>query len=202
MNTIARTAAPLCLTHNTRYIQKGQKWAARLVTNPDSQFSWGTFQKQKVSILLVQALSPMTQSHCAFCDINKVMKGGVRPTVEHYSPKTATPLIAYFWSNLFLCCDQCQEYKNNLFHNSLIKPDRPGYNFDDYFILDFATGELLPHPAFPHNTIAAQQTISLYGLNNDSRPQLRLDEVIAYNNTIPTGQVLDNFSFRFFITRS
>jgi len=202
MNPIIRVAAPLCLSHNARYITKGQKWATRLAANPNSQFSWGKFQKQKVSSLLIQALRPMTQSHCAFCDINKVMKGGVRPTVEHYNPKTSQPLLAYFWSNLFLCCDQCQEYKNSLFHIDLIKPDRPAYLFDEYFILDFASGDILPNPAFPQNLIAAQQTIILYGLNKDSRPQLRLDEVIAYNNTIPAGQVLDNFSFRFFITRS
>jgi uncharacterized protein (TIGR02646 family) len=202
MNPIVRAAAPLCLSKDGRFKKKCKKWEVRYAANPNSQFAWGKYQKQKVVDLIIDALTPMTQKHCAFCDISKVIKGGVRPTIEHYVPKSVKPLLAYVWSNLFLCCHQCQEYKNNLFHKELIKPDRVTYNFDEYFIIDFATGELQPNPAFPQNITAAQQTILLYGLNEDGRPQLRLDEVEAYNNTVPVAQILDNFSYRFFISRS
>jgi uncharacterized protein (TIGR02646 family) len=202
MNPIVRAAPPLCLSDKRRFIKKCRKWQERYSTNPESQFAWGRYRKQNMGALIIEALIPMTQSHCSFCDINKVIKGGIRPTIEHFVPKTLKPLLAYVWKNLFLCCDQCQEYKNDLYHKALIKPDMASYKFDEYFIIDFATGELHPNPTFPQNVMAAQQTILLYGLNKDSRPQLRLDEVTAYDNTVPAAQILDNFSYRFFISRS
>ncbi len=202
MNKIVRAAAPICLTYRNNYRKKGRRWQTRYASNPNAQFSWGTFRSQKMSLLIINALSPMTNNHCSFCDKNNVIKGGDRPTIEHYKPKTRWPLLSFVWNNLFLCCYQCQEYKNNEFHNELIKPDRISFDFDHYFIIDFATGNLFPNPAYPQNIPAAQETIRIYGLNEDARPILRKKEVDAFNNTIVSARNIENFSYRFFILKS
>ncbi len=135
---------------------------------------------------LVMELSKLTANHCCFCDILPVSKGEIRPTVEHFRPKSKEkfPHLAFSWENLFLCCDQCQSYKLGKYDILLLKPDEPGYEFEQYFDINFKEGTLQPRSSQnDEQNKRAAITIDLYGLNKDNRPTARKRELKKYVGT-------------------
>lgn len=192
-----RTAAPSWL------IAKAPNWNSRFVANRDKnanfKFSWTTHNKQKINKLLLPLLSAMTQQHCSFCD--SFPMGEIIPnTIEHFRPKSSFPHLAYEWTNLYLCCGNCQE-KNENYSPLLLQPDAANYNFHDYFSYNFRTGELEPNLASSTNRQdRAAKTIELYKLNEFGRPQSRKRELDKYTSCQknPVNTLTeDDFSYRY-----
>lgn len=191
------------------HIRKGKQWKSNYKLNRNAgAFQWGTHTiagtRHRLYDLLINDLCNITENHCFYCDRKQVVKGGVRPTIDHFYPKTKLPIQAYTWNNLFLSCDTCQGYKRDLFYrNILLKFDTIEYNFDDYFMLDFVTGKVLTRPdiSWEHRR-KARLTLTILGVNKDGRETMRLEEIEAYSISDPLHRVIDRFSFRYFIQRT
>lgn len=198
MERITRIAIPPFLFNN--YKVWGRQWEALKRANPRARFQWCAHGGMSVNHLLLPDLQTMTDYHCSFCDIGRLEEGVIEPTIEHFKPKAKHPLLAYHWENLFLCCYSCQKKGSN-FTKDLLKPDRVNYSFDDFFIIDWASGEIHPRHLAPDiRYSAAFNTIDLYGLNKGGKPRARLKELELYQQGNTPN--INDFSFRFFISRA
>jgi uncharacterized protein (TIGR02646 family) len=199
MERIERTDAPDWLKE--KWQEWGEKWAARYAkTKTGKSFKWGGYNN-KVYKDLLPVLSAMTKYHCSFCDAYPLGRR-LEPTIEHFKPKTKFPGEAYKWENLFLCCRLCQK-KGEAFDERLLKPDNEDYSFDKYFDIDWATGELIPNPdASADDRERARITINLYRLNDNGKPEDRLEELTQFDVLKELENLdIDKFSYRFFIKR-
>lgn len=146
-------------------------------------------------------LNEMTDGHCAFCDGGDL--GAVsRGTIEHFRPKSLPEFrrLAFQWDNLYPCCDRCQSEKRADFDNLLLVADEPDYRFEDYFIVDYATGEIQPNPLVSgNNQQRARLTIDFYGLNISVRMHCRKKELKRYRQRDIEEDVLNDFSYRYFL---
>jgi uncharacterized protein (TIGR02646 family) len=133
-----RPPAPQWLADN--YERWGRQYQAKR-DDPDkkNEFRWAVYQKQKVNARLLPVLREMTKRHCSFCDCHLR-----RETIEHFRPAAKYPLESYLWSNLFICCFDCQA-KYDEFDDKLLKPDDDDYEFKRYFFYDYTTGEIKPN---------------------------------------------------------
>ncbi len=196
MEKIKRPDAPVWLKENWK--QWGEEWESRYAINNNSSFYWHTYKKRKTWDLLIELLSELTRNHCSFCD-GYPMGKRIPYTIEHFKPKTRFPLQAYQWENLFLCCGLCQE-KGDDYDERLLKPDEDYYNFDRYFDIDWANGELIPNRgASEEDRERAKITIRLYRLNSNGKPEDRLEELKKFDQM--SNPEIDRFSYRFFIER-
>jgi uncharacterized protein (TIGR02646 family) len=196
MEKIERTNAPGWLNKNWK--KWGADWATRYgTTQKSSSFQWRQFKK-KGRKDLVRELAAMTRDHCSFCDAYP-MGSRIPYTIEHFRPKTKFPQEAYKWENLFLCCGLCQE-KGEEFDECLLKPDEDYYSFEKYFEIDWPTGELIPNvDASEEDQERARITIRLYRLNNNGKPEDRLEELEQFEQM--NSPDIDKFPYRFFIKR-
>ncbi|EKS6929059.1 MULTISPECIES: HNH endonuclease family protein [Enterobacter] len=146
-------------------------------------------------------LTAMTQEHCAFCDGGDL--GAMsRETLEHFRPKSREEFyrLAYQWENLYPCCDRCQSEKLEKYEDALLIADVAGFVFNDYFMVDYLTGEILPNSkASAANQHRAERTIEIYGLNVDQRKTIRKKELKRYLQRDEKTDVLDDFSYRYFL---
>jgi uncharacterized protein (TIGR02646 family) len=190
MMPFIRSAAPNSLKYN--YNRFGKHWEVRKKAKANAQFNW----RGIYDVALGQLLSD-SHNHCAFCDLRPLRQMGA--TIEHFKPKSLHPLLAYFWYNLFPCCSNCQK-KGEAFHKKLLKPDVDGFEFNDYFIYNYSTGELEPNPSVNlQNQERAMITRELYRLNDFERPEERKQVLESYLLQQSVGLMLDknDFSFRF-----
>jgi uncharacterized protein (TIGR02646 family) len=186
-----RSATPQILKDN--YKRLGKNWEKRKKAKPNATFNWA---KSVYDIVLKQLLDD-SHNHCAFCDQRPLRQMGA--TIEHFKPKSIHFLLAYFWYNLFPCCSNCQK-KGEAFSKLLLKPDVLDFDFNDYFIYNYSTGELEPNPAVNvQNQDRAKITRELYRLNEFERPEERKWVLEKYLEQKEAGLMLDknDFSFRF-----
>ncbi len=190
---------PACPDHLTECWEAlGLRYEAAKKANPKYKFYWfTTFRYEETRELLLA----MTKNHCAFCDGGDL--GAMsRETLEHFRPKSRPEFhrLAYQWENLYPCCDRCQSEKHEQYDDALLIADAVGYAFEDYFIADYSTGEILPNPlASAVNQSRADKTIELYGLNIDVRKTIRKKELKHYLQRNPDTSILDDFSYRYFL---
>jgi uncharacterized protein (TIGR02646 family) len=187
-----RSAAPDILKDNYKTFDK--RWEIRKKANTDAQFNWRGVYTVALTQLLIDS-----QNHCAFCDLRPLRQMGA--TIEHFKPKSLHPLLAYFWFNLFPCCSNCQK-KNDAFNRLLLKPDVSNFEFNDYFVYNYSTGELEPNPIVnSQNQERAIMTCELYRLNDFERPEERKQVLESYLEQQNKGISLDknDFSFRFML---
>jgi len=196
MNKIERTPAPKWL--EKKWEEWGRQWAQRYAaTHRSSIFKWRQYQNKNDKELR-ELLALMTKNHCSFCDAYP-MGRRIPYTIEHFRPKTRFPLLAYKWENLFLCCGICQQ-KGDAFDERLLKPDEDEYHFDHYFVINWESGELMPNEGQNvGNQIRAKITIQLYRLNENGKPEDRLEELNKWPDSAKPN--IDEWAYRFFIER-
>ena len=176
MRGFERLPAPDFLLEKFHYW--GVQWEKRHSENPSAQFNWRQIDGEKVRDLLLVPLKKQTSAHCSFCDCYPVSPPG-DDTIEHFKPKSAYPLEAYCWENLYFCCNHCQK-KGADYDVRLLRPDAEGFRFEDYFRWEYSTGELKPNPeSSSENQRRAEITIELY-LLNVRHPELRRMELRKY----------------------
>lgn len=173
-----------------------QKFIAAKARNPKYKFSWyAPFQYDYTLSLLFE----MTQGHCAFCDGGDIGAES-RRTIEHFYPKSEYKELAYQWTNLYPCCDQCQSQKLERFDPHLLAPDSNGYHFDDYFTVNYRTGAIEPSGfANAENQYQARVTIEHYGLDLEERRKARQKELKRYQQRDRDTDIKDDFSYRYFL---
>ncbi len=198
MMKLERSPAPEFLQQN--YKAWGHEFVEQRKQNSSHRFSWKSYEGKKVDKLLKPILVAMSKNHCSFCD-SYPLGTASRQTIEHFRPKSQYPHLAYVWHNLFLCCDVCQSAKNERFDRKLLKPDKPEYYFEKYFVLNYKTGEIEANPsASESDQNRAKITIEMYGLNKTERQHSRLHEYKKYQKLCDDKDFcLDDFSYRFFL---
>ena len=188
-----RSDAPNILKAN--YKRLGRQWEKRKKANIKAQFTWG----KGVYVVILPQLLIDSHNHCGFCDLRPLRQMGA--TVEHFKPKSLHPFLAYVWHNLFPCCSNCQK-KGEFFSRLLLKPDVVGFEFNDYFVYNYSTGELEPNPSVStQNQDRAEETRKLYRLNDFERPEERKQVLELYLKLQQAGSLIDknDFSFRFML---
>jgi len=201
------SAAPLCLTKQVsgepNFLRKGKAWKIRYERDGDANaFSWGSHQYKNNSEHIVEALSPISQNHCFYCDVNRLVYGVMRPEIDHFCPKTNRPIKAYYYQNLFLCCSTCNGYKLTKYNRkALLKFDDPYYTFDKYYFLDFDSGEVRVRKDVSWTEQKqARYTLFVLGINKDARPVTRRKELDKYLDS--RNPQINDFSYRFYINRA
>lgn len=199
--------APACLTTVTggksNSLKKGLAWKANYATHQDSKrFNWGQFNKTNISELLVKNLGLISNQHCFYCDINRVIPMINRPEIDHFCPKTIRPIKAYYYPNLFLSCSSCNGSKSDKYNKKyLLNFTDPNYIFDDYYLIDFATGKIQTRLDIGYlERYKARYTLVVLGINKGARPKIRRDELNSYNSS--SNKNLSDYSYRFFIRRA
>ncbi|WP_318388819.1 hypothetical protein [Enterobacter sp.] len=176
----------------------GLQYKAAKSKNPKYKFAWyADFRYDETRKLL----TTMTKGHCAFCDGGDL--GAMsRETLEHFRPKSRQEFyhLAYQWENLYPCCDRCQSEKLEKYDDALLIADAADYIFEDYFMVDYSTGEIQPNAiASASNQYRASRTIEIYGLNVDARKTIRKKELKRYLQRDEATDFLDDFSYRYFL---
>ncbi len=193
MKKTLRTPTPPCLKGNSKNWGKGYK--NYLVLKPKSTyFGWHGCYNQ-----IEDALFRMNVNHCSFCDIRPLRASG--PTIEHFKPKKQYPSFAYYWSNLFYSCSNCQK-KNKRFSLKLLKPDEVNYEFRYFFTYNYTDGWIKPNFARSNaEQERAKITIKFYGLNKWGRPDERVKERNDFLEDRKLGKIKDtnDYSYRFIL---
>ena len=173
----------------------GLRWEQRKATKPDAAFHWHKLDGEPVNHRLLPPLKRQTQDHCSFCDGFPVAPPGL-DTIEHFRPKDKFPREAYHWTNLYFCCPHCQQ-KGADFHEGLLQPDSPDFEFDRYFRWDFTLGKIeVNETAPPTEQQRAATTIKLYRLN-EKHPVQR--KIWAQRRLKLGDDPLDTFPYRNYI---
>ena len=199
MNKINRTKIPECLR------EKAEEWTADLIEKRKTKaryWYWHKYKKQKVSQLLSEELSEMTNFHCSFCGIYPLKQFAGGRSIDHFKPKTKFPEKAFDWNNLFISCSDCQNIKGGNFPDiEPIKPDNPNYNFDYWFKINWENNFIIPNTlrTLSEQNIA-QKTINWLGLNKGERPDARNDELEKYRSSDISN--VQKWSYPYFLERA
>jgi uncharacterized protein (TIGR02646 family) len=134
--------------------------------------SW-TQLKGSICYQAVRAeLEKVSGVRCAFCD--GFLRETSSSTVEHFRPKSKFPNLEIQWDNLFPCCSFCQSAKLDRFDELLLKPDAAEYQFLNYFLCNYQTGDIEPNlTKDQYQQARADYTINLYKLNSPERCEAR-----------------------------
>lgn len=163
-------------------------------------FSW----RRNCHAPIKNYLKKINQEHCSFCDVFPFDSS--KETIEHFRPKNEYPLQAYDISNLFYCCDKCQSCSNKKYVSN-VKPDHPGYDFDDLFYIDLEYFEVKVIENLEidniHLFIKANAFLERYCINSKERivrrksiyRNLKNYKISEYGK--PNARLRDEFSFRY-----
>jgi len=143
-------------------------------------------------------LMELSQHHCMFCDCILHLSE-YTPHIEHFKPKNIFPNLESTWHNLFVSCPKCNSNKGNKYPTlKPLKPDTKDYSFDYWFEINWKTYEINPNSLRSEaEKNRAKITIEWLGLNKESRPHARNEEVNRYD-----GSNLNDWSYRVFIERT
>ena len=192
-----RPSEPDVLRENAA--QWNADWARKVkVENKKSKdFHWHQRNNQSVRDLILPALQEMNQRHCSFCDAFPLLGQSLEP-IEHFKPKITFPEEAFSWSNLYYCCEHCQNSKKSVWNSSFLRPDASDYEFDVYFEFDHTTGQMRPNQSSDEKAqTRARETINAYDLDGKSRRDRRKRRLRAWQRSL--GGSLDDESDRDFL---
>lgn len=189
------------------------KWKAKATTNPGADIYWPDAVREPV----LKRLIKQTQEHCSFCDAFPV-QGVSKNEIEHFVPKKRPTGAtedddffrseAYAWRNLFYICSCCNgTQKGTQWNSLLLKPDATAaqdgydYEFAIYFECDRRTGKLEAwRHASDDDKKRANETIRIYGLNEEKRPRWRREAWHRWRKDGCPTTGLDRRPYRFFLT--
>ncbi len=168
----------------------------------------GHFKKIKnytypsVKQIIRDELMNQTDNHCSYCDC-KLRIPEYTPEIEHFIPRAKRISLETAWFNLFITCPKCNEKKRGYYPPiKPLKPDSIDFCFDNWFKINFETGELEPKPNISAKMKQRVEiTIKWFDLNNEDRCFSRREELDNYKySTRPNKNILDS-SYPFFIER-
>lgn len=200
MMELVRLAEPDFLREKSK--QWGQEYAEKKASNPKYEFRWKQFNLRSVRDLIVEALKPMSNNHCCYCDGGYPLGSSAQNTLDHFRPKSRPEFykLVYSWTNLFIACNICQQHKGSKFDENLLKPDEATYQFETYFLINFNNGEIEVNPrASLDDQKRAEVTIDILGFNEDPRPHSRRTEYKKYQAASTANRDTDTYNYRFFL---
>jgi uncharacterized protein (TIGR02646 family) len=154
-----------------------KRFVTRRQKNPAAEFSWPRRKKQSIASTIVEALEPLTDAHCSYCD-GFPIDALARKEIDHFEPKTRAPHLVLEWTNLYLGCTACNGAKGETWDAALLRPDDPSFSFAAFFLVDELTGRLVPNPAASEeDRRRADVTIKCFALQRPGLCSLRAQEV-------------------------
>jgi uncharacterized protein (TIGR02646 family) len=152
------------LTPNERFRLAQKQTVANGYTRRDPRIepTWKNFRRTKIGKAVYRALDATFRSKCVFCERANAK------TADHFYPKERYPRRMFRWSNLLLCCGECNPAKGHFFPFTdgrpvLLDPTRDDPL--DFFTWDFVTGAMVASTDPARATRAAV-----------TRDQLKLDD--------------------------
>jgi uncharacterized protein (TIGR02646 family) len=113
--------------------------------------------------MLRRELRTLAHGKCVYCESR--LERDTHIEIEHHTPKTANPELAFEWRNLFPACRLCNGKKSEEDHGGLLlKSDEE--DPEPYFWVD-PEGKLQPHPSLDFDDAGRQRaeaTISICDL--------------------------------------
>lgn len=221
MRNFTRRQAPTVLTEptsKTNALPRWEHWGNQFAANRQKEgsfpFQWPEVNGVKLNLLLQDDLKGQTDEHCSFCDNFPLTKGNF--SIDHFKPKSKSEFhnLVCAWENLYFACGHCQASKLEKYHDHLLRPDEPTFDFYAYFELNLQTQEINVLPKLVPGSLAYQQaekTINLFDLNDKNLKDCRRIEYSRYitrpNPVLPGADPLKlpepdsdeitNFAFRF-----
>lgn len=125
---------------------------------------------------------------CAYCE-GTIHDGG---HIEHFRRKRHHPDLTFAWANLFLACGSythCGHYKDRRHApaydpDQLIKPDEAD---PAAYLFFHSSGEVRPHSDMDaRDVVQAQETIRVFGLNDQALAGKRAKALMVYKRKILT----------------
>jgi uncharacterized protein (TIGR02646 family) len=113
--------------------------------------AWESFRRSNTGKAVYRALTAAFRAKCAFCErVNA-------KTADHFYPRKRYPRRMFRWSNLLLCCAECNPAKGDYFpfrnrRPLLLDPTRDDPS--DYFSWDLDTGAMAASLAPDHQARA------------------------------------------------
>lgn len=172
MRPFIRTDAPEILRANSE--AWGKEYALKKAANPSHRFQWKSIKKNRANTIIIPHLKSMTDEHCSYCDSYPLGKSD--KTIDHFLPKGDERFyhLVYEWTNLFLCCADCQSYKKEQYDPNLLRPDDLGYLFYTYFNYNTKSHMIEVNPlATAGEQAKAHTTIEIFGLNDTKHVRTR-----------------------------
>ncbi len=166
----------------------------------------GPFNKinnyQNIQQVIRIELMKLTDNHCSYCD-TKLRLGDYTPEIEHFIPKAQRQSFENVWLNLFITCPKCNKNKRDKYPKiKPLKPDSVEYQFDNWFVINFETGELEPKPNISEiKKSRVKETIKWFDFNNIERCIARLETLNDYKYNFDPNKKLSDWSYRYFIER-
>ncbi len=112
--------------------------------------------------LLKTSLLEMTKNHCAYTD--RLIDGDLA-VIDHFKPQNLGGDDV--WENLYVVHPVTNQIKADNYHDLLIRPDEPDYDFDRYFDLDFDNHTIkINRSANEKDQVRAGITITTFNLNH------------------------------------
>ena len=200
MRRFARGSAPGFLS------SKWRAWGIRFKNNrtksPAFKFQWPAHQGAKVNSLLEPFLKVQTDDHCSYCDNFPVRSK--EDSIDHFKNK-ANPAhyeLVCQWENLYYCCQNCQQSKQEQYSTLLLRPDDIEYSFEKYFIYSYHSHKIEPSPVLSDmNLERAIKTIDIFGFNDAGHVAARRISLERYEGKrILNDDInISDFPYRFII---
>ena len=131
--------------------------------------AWNSFRNSRLGRAIYRTLRTMFHTKCAFCErVNA-------KTADHFYPKKRYPKRMFRWSNLLLCCGDCNLSKGAFFPFRNRRPVLLDPTRDDpleYFVWDLMTGAMAA-VVDPVRGDRAQETCDRLKLNDGLLPDER-----------------------------
>lgn len=153
-------------------------YADRKAADASYTFRWPGHAGKRLDQLLRPLLEGLTEGHCSYCDGFPLRVHERTPAIDHFRPKgQAHPEfwhLAVAWSNLYVTCGHCNEWKLEQWEEALLAPDGSEYEFDRYFAYDPSSGRVeVSAAANPEDQARAAATIRIFGFNEGDLPSQR-----------------------------
>jgi uncharacterized protein (TIGR02646 family) len=151
------TPQPEPVDFNPKVRVPGKKFLTNC-PSPTTREYRGHHYWQEITGEIYEAYSGMCAYLCHW-----IPKDVARPTIDHYRPKVKYPNLAYEWSNLRLCSEKINSYKDE--HEDVLDPFTLKA---DWFAIDFATYLIEPGAGLTQNNrTKVETTITRLRLNLD-----------------------------------
>lgn len=183
---------------DTRWKRYGESYKQNRTANPGFRFAWPTIVGSTLNKILLPTLLEQTRDHCSYCDHFPLRRGD--DSIDHFKPKSVEefyPLVCQ-WQNLYVACKHCQDSKDSLYSDDLLRPDEIDYNFIKYFDYNYASHKIEPNQSESlENQIRANETIRIFDFNHLGQIKSRK---FAYDKFVKDDNpVLNDYNYRFIL---
>lgn len=197
MDGFTRPQEPSWLKKNRasyeKYFTRIKKWKLTLLDSGKITRKRTKLNKESISKKLKTELAGATDNRCSFCGA-RLRKSNW--SIDHFWPKGELkknhPLHvslsleekrkrAFSWVNLYLSCNSCNQSKDSIPPENVIRPDDSDFSFSKYFELN-ENGEIKPRKLIEKGKKEmSEATIEIFDLNGPEITYARYMSLTNWN---------------------